>query len=236
MTLNPYMAEMEWRSAPEPYVYWRSKDEKERVPDFYEARNRVEKAWTFMAARDLARKKAEELNEIIKAKYHDSADEAIKFLRDQKPGRVFDLSGVARLVEPFSAVESLNMEYQPYTVPKTEITYPWTGFVDRVMSLENKGDSLVVGDQPLAHFYVVVLRTRRVPTREEFLEVYARSPGGDPLWSQNALATIRRNYEQNAMREMRVNAAGKGKVDEGGHLILPANVSKNLDASTDMGE
>ncbi len=231
------MVPMEWERAQDLFVIWRTEETREREPaSLKEVRDQVEKAWKRIAARELARKKAAEITAVIKEKYHDSPKEAEKFLKDQKLGRVFEMDGVARLVDMRlrSALMTRSIEYRPYEVLKADIEYPRPNFVERVMALDTEGDSTVVSDRPQNHFYVTVVLQRRVPSRSEFLRTYAIG-NLDPLWSMNVLANARQKYEQEVMRKLRVNAAGKVNAD--GQLILPTSVTKGAtESAPDTGD
>jgi hypothetical protein len=230
---DPLWQERLWLAGPEPFLYWRSEDHRSRPPTFEEARPKVEAAWRRIRARDRARTRANEIQQVIAEKYKESPAEAVKYLRDQKVGRVFELSGVSRLVEPFGAVDSRNTTYVGYTFPVSDIRYPKPNLVDQLMSLD-KGESVVESDRPREHFYVAVVVERSVPSQATFLAVYSRSPIGDPLWTQNALANIRQTYDQDVIREMRATASGK--VDKDGRFEIPGNVLKNISGTAESEE
>ncbi len=51
-------------------------------------------------------------------------------------------------------------DFRPYEPDKKDIAYPPTDFVDQLMKLKEPGDSLVVADQPVKHYYVAVLTVK----------------------------------------------------------------------------
>jgi hypothetical protein len=231
-----------WTSSAEPYIFWSAKDVKEVEPkDLAGAEEKVRQAWRLIAAREKARAEARDVITALKKKIEPfdgkvKAAEAVGHLIDEKAkrpelGRLLEMPAVSRLVEPREVVASRNRAYVPFPISKADIAYPAPDFLETVTSMEKPGDSLVLLDNPEKNFYIVVLRDRVEPSMSKFLEVYEMGPA-DPLWSQNALTTIRREYYQATMRDLRITAAGADKVKDG-HLILPPEVSKSLDSAAD---
>src|SRR5207248_10100147 len=108
--------------------------------------------------RALALRKAEAVNAQLKGK---SETEALQILREQMLGDLIELNNVAQLVEPErQAIITPTPVYQPYQPPEDKIAYPRPDFVKELLTLTKPGESKVLRDRPVAHFYVAVLQDR----------------------------------------------------------------------------
>ena len=106
--------------------------------------------------------------------------------------------------------------------------------MDQLLKLKEPGDSLVVADQPMHHFYVAVLMEKpQIPERREFYEVY-RTPGTDNrLWLE-MMASRRHKYYRELMEQLRGEAT---KELEGGEYVIPDAVRTHAESgSSDSGE
>ncbi len=166
------------RSGEETWVFWRAEDKPAHVRPFEAVRAQVENAWRFEQARRLARREAERIEASLKEQHLNPID-ALKFLREQKQGDVFELGNVAHLVSPIFKLHGHKFrpdEFRPYQPPKDRIAYAPADFVDQLLKLKEPGASLVVADQPVKHFYVTVLMEKpQVPDTREFYEIYSFS-------------------------------------------------------------
>src|SRR5262249_32141379 len=151
---------------------------------FADARADVVKAWKTEQARRLARKEAERIQKELQGR--GSPVDAVNFLREQKlgGGELIELTGVSKLVKPAHEIlMGLQRQYRPYQVPEDKIRYPRDTFVSQLLTLKNKGDSMVLRDKAEAYFYVAVLLERSEPSIEEFYEAY-RNFRNDPMWQK----------------------------------------------------
>jgi hypothetical protein len=221
------------------WAYWLIENKPERVRPFDEVRKEAEESWRFDRARKKAYDEADRINGELK-KMHFSPTDAVRFLRDQKHGTEseFELDNVARLVEPARPQmipgSRDRAEFFPYVVPTDKIAYPPPNFVQDLLTLKAVGDSTVIADKPRKHYYVAVLLTRSVPTFHEFSELYGKGPQGDPLWGM-MMGDRRRDLDQDLMRQLRVEAAGKDNVNPDGTLKLPESI-RIRETSSEGGE
>ncbi len=219
------------------WAYWLIENKPERMRPFNEIRKEVEESWRFDRARKLAHDAAERISSELK-KSHFSPTDAVRFLREQKHGTEFELDNVARLVEPpgpqMIPGSRDRAEFFPYVVPTDKIAYPPSTFVQDLLTLKIPGDSMVLPDRPRKHYYVAVLLARSVPTFRDFSELYGKGPQGDPLWGM-MMDDRRRDLDQDLMRQLRVEAAGKDKVNPDGTLKLPESI-RNRENPSEGGE
>jgi hypothetical protein len=209
----------------ETFLYWRSEDQAAKVKSFEAVRDQVAEAWRFRQARALALRKAEAINAELKGK---SEAEALQILRDQakkeKLDDVIELDNVAQLVEPErQAMITPTPVYRPYQPPEDKIAYPRPDFVKELLTLTKPGESKVLRDRPVAHFYVAVLQDRSVPSLQQFYKVAQRSGDENPIWG-DLMNEQRRNYKQMLLSQLRTEAAGPGGVDDEGKFKIPEDV------------
>jgi len=207
-------------SAEDRYVFWRPVDERAHELSYDQARPEVVKAWKFQEARKLALIEANRID--AEAQAQASPLEAVKYLRDQKAGEVFELAGVSRLVSPPTANPGISHPYARYAFPADKIAYPPSGLLDRLMGLEKPGQTLIFEDQPQKEFYVTVLEERLVPgvKDKDFLDAFsdATQPGKKQLWDDFFVAGREADYQKKLMRQLRAEA---GPIDEAtGNLIV----------------
>jgi hypothetical protein len=198
------------------WVFFRFDDQPARVRPYADISKEVRDAWIFDQARKLAREAAKRINEEIKEKYP-VPDLARRFLVEQKLGRLFDLDNVARLVGPAFAQPGRRLffgDYRPYQAPREFIAYPPPDFVDQLLKLKRRGESMVVADQPVRHFYIAVLREDpRPPDMKDFQDVYSLqmpSKFGSPILQESLwdkmMGEKRRKYEQTLLEQLRSEA------------------------------
>jgi hypothetical protein len=231
-----------WSSSSEPFLFWRIEDIPPKTPaSLDKARDRVTAAWKLIQAREQALQKVRGLNEEVAARRArgDAVGDNVKFLRDQKLGEVFELSGenaVTRMVEAKQPIVAMVMPWEPYKVPADKIAYPLPDFVDRVMKLQEKGDSMYMPDLPQRHFYLILLLQRTTPSLAEFIPLYSGSGAGrtDPIWQGLLMGQLRQQYQQRLMTQLRQAAAGSTYVDASGEWILPEGVKARPEGREDM--
>ena len=231
---NDQNAYFSWMlSSEDRYVFWLSADERAHEISYDQARPEVVNAWKFQEARKLALIEANRIK--AEAKAQASPLEAVKYLRDQKGGEVFELAGVSRLVSPPTANPGISHPYVRYSFPPDKIAYPPSDLLDRLMGLEKPGQTLIFKDQPEKEFYVTVLEERMVPgvKDKDFLDAFsdATQPGKKQLWDDFFVAERERDYQNNLMRQLRAEA---GPIDEAtGNLVV--NTTKQ-EQRTPQGE
>jgi hypothetical protein len=231
-------------SRDEVWVFWRTEDLPAHVRPFNTVRSEVESAWYLEQSRKLAREKAQQLNAELK-KQNLAPDAAVQFLVQQDLGNVFRLDKVSHLTAPefnlpgarFSAAD-----YRPYVPPKEFVPYPPSDFVDQLLSLKKRGESLVMPDKPVKHFYVAVLmEDPQPPERKEFYDAYSQPSLAnldllpsqqEPLWNQ-MMADRQRKYDQKVLEQLRAEAT---KDLQDGEYVLPESVRNRGESSRDFGE
>jgi hypothetical protein len=209
--------------------YWRTEDRAPRVRPFEEVRDEVVAAWRLDRARALAREEARRINTAVQErKGRESPEELVKFLREQKQGEVFELDKVAQLVAPETEVQmGVPRRYSPYQVPPRQVKYfryPQPDLAKQLTTeLQKPGDSLVVRDRPMRHYYVAVLLARDVPSLEQFKRVYRDASGpnpSDPLLRM-ALDERQHSYNEEIVGELRRQAA---PLDKDGNYVIPEDI------------
>jgi hypothetical protein len=239
---NPFTRQQErskqFKSAFEDstWVFWRAEDQAARVRPFDDIRAQVKEAWYLERARGLASKEARRINDQLKEQQLIAAD-AVKFLREQKQGEVFELTNVAHLqakVNLLAGHKFQASDFRPYEVPRDLIAYPPTNFVDQLLKLKMPGDSLVLADQPARHYYIAVLMEKpQVPERRDFYEVYNARGMDNRIWTE-MIDTRERKYADKVLEQLRAEAT---KNLEGGEYVLSDKVrSRGEASSSDSGE
>lgn len=224
--------------APEPskevFVWWRSEDLEPRARKFSEVEDQVVLAWRMERARQLARQKAEQLeDEINKGKLDVAA--AQKVLATQKQGTLFELDNVAQLVPPREVLAARATEYRAYQVPEEKmdhLEFPPLDLAKQLMVLKRPGQATVITDMPAKTFYVAVLLERSVPTIEDFKAIYAKTPTSDTLY-ERFLAQRRQEYRKTVLEQLRREAVGRDdkKLDRDGRFKLSDAITKRESAA-----
>lgn len=181
---KPYEAQS-MPTGDETILYWKTSDKPAYVPSFAEVREQVEAAWKFAKARTLAEQEAKQVAE--KARQADKEKGAVDVLTKASPnsGAMFTLDSVARIRPRLTTRLGVRKEYEPYPVPEDKVEYPGRDFIEKLLTIKDKSDALVLHDGPESVYYVAALVNRREPTLEEFAVVYRNAPAGgiqpDPL-------------------------------------------------------
>ncbi len=226
------------------WVFWRSEDKQAQRRPFDVVRHEVKEAWYLEQARKLARERAQQINAELK-KQNLAPEAAVQFLRQQDLGSVFPLQRVSHLTAPdFSLPEAkiTAANYRAYVPPKDLVPYPPSDFVDQLLKLKKRGDSLVMADRPVKHFYVVVLMEDPQPAeRREFYGAYRQSSMDnlgllpnlqEPLWNQ-MMADRQHKYARKLMEQLRAEATPDL---QDGEYVLPENIRNRGESSRDFGE
>ncbi|MFO0926113.1 MAG: hypothetical protein U0736_03615 [Gemmataceae bacterium] len=181
----------------EELLYWRSEDLPARLRDYADIRDEVAKAWRLAAARRLARHEAERLETEINNKKLNAAD-AVRLLREQKQGPLFELDNVAQLLPPKEVLPGRQTEYQAYQLPEDrfdQFAYPPADLAKRLLEMKRTGEATVIADQAARNYYVAVLRERNEPNIADFRSIYGSTPERDTLYSL-FLAERRQDFGQ----------------------------------------
>jgi hypothetical protein len=231
-------------SRDEVWVFWRSEDLPAHVRPFHVVRSEVEQAWYLEQARKLAREKAQQIHAELK-RQHLAPEAAVQFLAQQNLGHVFRLDKVSHLTAPEFHLPGTKFnaaDYRPYVPPKEFVPYPPPDFVTQLLTLKKRGDSLVMADMPVQHFYVAVLmEDPQPPERKEFFDAYSQPSLAhldllpvqqEPLWYQ-MMAERQRKYERAVLEQLRAEAT---KDLQDGEYVLPENVRNRSESSRDYGE
>jgi hypothetical protein len=226
------------------YYFWLTENDKSYVPTFAEAKPRVEAAWKFGKARELAKKAAEQLIASLKDKPQGTSAE--RFLRDEALRHGYEwftpVTPIAKLVtvpDPMGGIMSAT-QYAPYRFDETKLPYPRRDAVETLFrDLKQADDAVVLRDQPDRNYYVAaLLKPPVVPTEREFFEVYQKAPHAgflpDSLWSRFQIERDEQ-YRTALLKQFRADA--KAPLDEDGSYKLDPEVRKRLEVrSGDVGE
>jgi hypothetical protein len=163
-----------------------------------EMSKRVERAWRLDKARVLAKAEADRLAEQVKgiakaaATNPTGVGRQLKDLAAEKKFREFALDRMAKL--KFEHGLSPNQqEYKQPTIEKTQVLYPTSDFVEKLLDLRKEpvGAVTVLPDAPRTHFYVACLVEKQEKTVEQFRDVFDKATvtglGRNPLYGQYAL-------------------------------------------------
>jgi hypothetical protein len=226
------------------YVLWKPEDLPAHVRPFDVVRNEVKDAWYLEQARKVAREKAQQINEELKKQNLADPNAAVQFLVQQNLGGVFQLDKVSHLTAPEFSLPGQKFsatDYRPYAPPKEFLPYPPSDFVDQLLKLKKRGESLVMADKPVKHFYIAVLmEDPQAPERKEFYDAYSQTsmpsfdlPGQEePLWLK-MMTDRQRKYERKMLEELRAEAT---KDLQDGEYVLPDIVRTRAESSRDTGE
>lgn len=227
------------------FVLWKSEDLIAHIRAFNLVRDEVKDAWYMERARKLAREKAEQINKELKTQ-NLAPDAAVQFLIQQNLGNVFQLTKVSHLTAPefnLPGTKFSEPKYSPYTPPRDFVPYPPSDFVDQLLKLKKRGDSLVLADKPTKHFYIAVLmEDPQPPERKEFYDAYNQASLSnlnllpsqeEPLWNQ-MMADRQRKYDRKVLEQLRAEATKD--IQDDGEYVLPDSIRNRAEASRDYGE
>jgi hypothetical protein len=194
-----------------------------------------------MQARRLARNEAERIVNELKERKGGTADDAVRFLRDQAKGeKLIELKDVARL-RPISREMIIGgprtpRRFKPYELPADTIAYPPPDLLDQLLSLHSEGEVTLIADKPQMHYYVAVLMERVVPDVRDFIEIYrepvSRMLGDEPTVWQMAVEDKREAFRDKVLAQLRAEA---GEV-ENGELKIPEKFRDRFESSSEPGE
>jgi hypothetical protein len=217
------------------WVFWKTQDKPAHERSFVQVRDEVLAAWRLGRARTLAADRAQKILQALQAADHpDNEQEIRRILREQrladqpKLGEPFELKGISHLVRKDDLIIGRMgaPEYRPYQVPADKIPYPPEDFIDRLMTLKKPGDTLILRDRPVKHYYVAVLDVRDVPQRSEFFELYDLPALSNPIWRQ-MMDQRRTDYQRELMKQLRAEA---GPVNSEGNLEVASDFHLRGDA------
>ena len=123
------------RAGDRTWLFWRAEDVSAHVRSFEAVRDQVKEAWYVEQARRLARKEADRIAAELKEK-HVNASDAVKFLREQKQGDVFELNNVAHLI-PKSSEFRVGMAQRPQRFQAVPATQGFSSPTRRLISWIN---------------------------------------------------------------------------------------------------
>jgi hypothetical protein len=184
------------------FLRWRIEDQPPKsFKSLAETRAKVEEAWRFEKARQLARDEAYKI-----AKQAEGTKGApIPILTEATTkfgGTLYSLDGVSRLKKSPSVRADLGPQYAPFPIPENVIEYPPADFVDKVLGLKDKGDVLVIADSPQSHYFVIALAERYEPNVKDFYQDSATSLQGNPLLLMFQ-DERRKQYREETMKRLR---------------------------------
>jgi hypothetical protein len=211
--------EHQWLDAEHPVLFWKIANHADFVPPFDSIKDKVRKRWLFEKARDHAKAEADRIADLAKK----TKGEAVRVLKDGSPlaRDMFYLERVARLLPPSDRLPFSTRaagDFQPYQVPSDKIAHPHDKFLDLLTEhLKEKGDVFVTHDRPEAHYYVIALVHRSIPTEKDFAKDYSSSP--------EALLA-RYQFESNFREDFLKNALEDLKRRAGWHVVDPSDPAR----------
>jgi len=194
------------------FLYWKVEDKPGEVRSYRDAEADVKKAWLLDRAREEADKKAQKLAEEVRDKKM-NISELRDYCLNQKRELIEPnvLGRIARKMPAPSLRADAGRLYEPYKFPE-KVTNPNANFVDKLLGLKEKGDTVVLRDNPKKVYYVAVLTERDPPTVAEFYEIYKNgvpslfaSTKQDPLLDE-FIVERRRKYVENFIRQLRIDS------------------------------
>jgi hypothetical protein len=198
------------------YVFWRTDEREPRAVPFDQARPRVEAAWRFQKARDLAKAEAERLAAEARAANGDA--QKLRDLALKAGPRGLIEVGPLAVLNRREAFTGGAPAYDAPMVPPEKVKYaadanPAGGspMATQLVDLRNKdvGATTVVHDFPRSHYYAAVVLTKTVPSVDEFRIAYrghATDPMGLGLRDQlfdRFYAERQQTYRDELMKELR---------------------------------
>ncbi len=221
-----------WKEDPEPFLYWKTDDQKARVPSFEQAREEIDKTWRFLEAQKLARKKAEELRKEAESLNGDLA--LLKNLAAGQKKELIELESVAlQVTNP--GLQGPGTTYSPYRFPPDKLPNhrPEKELLNDLSKLHEPGKTTekIWSDNAESTFYVVVLIARNEPSPVDFHVAYANS---NP-WTRGILSQFeekqRQQFRTEVLKQL-YNEAGL-KTDDKGNIQIGEETRKALGVSTD---
>lgn len=185
-----------------------------------EMTKRVDAAWKLQKARDLAKAEADELakkmKEIAKTVSTDplGVDKQLRDLAFANKARKIDIDRLAKL-KFAHGTNPREMDYQPPTIEKYQVTYPTGDFAEQLLELRNKpmGEVIVLNDAPRSRYYVAALVAKREKSPTDFRdEVFLKSSVANeqmvrnPLFGTHALREERGKAVMEALERIKAEA------------------------------
>jgi len=217
------------------------------VPSFAEAKPKVEAAWKFIRARELAREEAKKLIAALKGRTEGTS--ADRFLRDEAARRGYEwyspLTPVIKLdkVLDTGGGRAGPREYRPYAFDESRFPYPRPDTVEKLFqNLKELDDAIWLKDNPDRNYYVAVLLQKPVvPTEADFVKVYKGAPRSgfvpdslpDSLW---LLFQTERDeqYRTDVVKHFR--GESQAPLDDDGSYKMDPEVRRRLASSRGDGE
>lgn len=174
----------------EYFLVWKTEELPARVRKFEEARDDVVRAWRLAKARDLAAKRAEELQ----AQVRERDIVTLPALRDfaaQRMIPLIEVGPIAKMNEHPALDINQPTQYFGPRIPPDKVNYPTDQMLNAIVDLRKKtvGETIIVHDAPRLIYYVGMLTERIEPTDLAFQLAYARAAttsifagGGDQLF------------------------------------------------------
>jgi hypothetical protein len=140
-------------------LFWKTAENPAYVPTFADVEDKVRKRWQLEKARELAQKEAE----AIAKEAAGAGGDPERVLKDKAKRfgtQVIALDNVSRLKAPKQQVAVPSMTPQalpPYQVPEDKIEYPHPEMVEKLLTLDQKGEVVIVQEQPQQTYYVAAL-------------------------------------------------------------------------------
>jgi hypothetical protein len=231
---QPYEPEQFHTAGGTLYYFWLAESAKAYEPKFEAARPKVEAAWKFAKARELARKAAEQVIASIKDRPQGTSAE--RFLQDEAARRGYEwftaFPPIAKLdkVEEAQIMQMTGTQYRPYKFNESKFPYPRPDAVDKLFQdLKEPDEATVLKDRPDRVYYVaVLLKKPTVPSEKDFFDVYQRAPRGflpDPLWS---IFQNQRDEQYRAELVKQFRGESQAPLDEDGNYKMDPEVRKRL--------
>ena len=157
------------------FLTWLTDDKKPEVPSFADVKQEVLRAWKLRKARDLAKKKAEELVKQLPELKGDR--QRIKDLAAEVGATYLTLDRVAKLAQQEAGFSAGPRRYQRYEIPEATIEHPSPGIVEELLAIKDDpyGTSKLLTDEPKAHYYAATLVQRDEGGKNDFHTVYLQS-------------------------------------------------------------
>jgi hypothetical protein len=207
-------------------------------------RAEVEKAWRLGYARKLAEEAAGKLKDKAAALKGDLSQ-----LRDLAKQEQAKVPGLQNLIEPRELDRVVRRKprqgtmYEPYRFPENLIPYARTSdFLDDLMKdrktgkEREKGDAVVLEDEPKRTYYVAVILERQEPSYREFYQAYKDgAPDARPPDQLLAEFIQRRGeeYRRGVIHQLRFEA---GVTDESGIYPFDDAILKRFSGQADTGD
>jgi hypothetical protein len=197
----------------EYFLVWKTDEVPSRIRKYEEAREDVIRAWKLAKARDLAAKKAEELQTQIRERDIVTLA-ALRDFAAQRMIPIIEVGPVAPMNEHPALDVNQPTQYFGPTIPPDKVNFPTERMVNAIVDMRKKtvGETIIVHDAPRLTYYVGLLTDRIEPTELAFQLAYARAGttnifagGGDQLF-QKMENEIRSKLVRETIEQLRKEA------------------------------